>query len=153
MRAATERRGFAVARLVTHWAEVAGPQIAAHTRPVKVTHGRGGMGATLVLLTTGPAAPLVNMQLPLLRDRVNAVYGFNAIARITLTQTAPMGFAEGQAVFTPAPATPPAPDADTLAWAQGLAARFDDRDFAAAMAQMALNHAARRGPKPRKDTL
>ena len=38
-----------------------------------------------------------------LKERVNAVYGYAAITRIHLTQTAATGFAEGQAEFTPAP--------------------------------------------------
>ena len=36
VRVAGESRGFAVARLLTHWDEVVGPEIAAHARPVKV---------------------------------------------------------------------------------------------------------------------
>ena len=99
IRHAAEGRGFAVARLLTHWAEVVGADVAARARPIKIGHGRGGMGATLTLLTTGPYAPLLEMQLPTIRDRVNACYGYNAISRITLTQTAPTGFAEGQASF------------------------------------------------------
>lgn len=67
------------------------------------------MGATLTLLTTGPYAPLLEMQLPAIRDRVNACYDYNAIARITLTQTAPTGFAEGQASFDYAPKARPQP--------------------------------------------
>lgn len=144
-----ESRGFAIARLLTNWAEIAGADTAAHTRPVKISHGRG-MGATLTLLTDGAHAPLVQMALPVLRERVNAVYGFNAISRITVTQTAPQGFAEGQAAFTPAPrrtamaGQPPAP-AD-LAAAEALSARFADPALAAAMHRLALNRAAGRNP-------
>ena len=50
---------------------------------------------------------MVQMQLPKLRERVNACYGYNAISRILLTQTAPTGFAEGQAEFAPAPKPKP----------------------------------------------
>ena len=35
-------------------------------------YGKGGMGATLTLLTTGPMAPMVEMQKERLRERVNA---------------------------------------------------------------------------------
>ena len=107
IRAAGESRGFAVTRLLTHWAEVAGEEIAAMALPVRIGYGREGFGATLTLLTTGAAAPLLQMQLPTIRDRVNACYGYNAISRIVVTQTAPSGFAEGQVAFAPAarPAT------------------------------------------------
>jgi hypothetical protein len=84
---------------LTHWAEIAGADTAAVSRPVEVTYGRGGMGATLVLLTTGANAPMLEMQKEQLRTKVNAVYGYNAISRIRITQTASSGFAEGQVAF------------------------------------------------------
>jgi hypothetical protein len=110
IRHAGESRGFAVTRLLTAWAEIVGPDLAAITRPVKVSYGKGGMGATLTLLTTSANGPMVQMQLPVLKDKVNACYGYAAISRISLTQTAPSGFAEGQAEFTAAPKPTPAPD-------------------------------------------
>ncbi|MBE2275992.1 MAG: DUF721 domain-containing protein [Rhodobacteraceae bacterium] len=111
IRTAGEARGFAVARLVTHWPEVVGEDLARITRPVKVAYGREGLGATLTLLVQGASAPMIEMQKARIRERVNAVYGYNAISRLVLTQTAASGFAEGQARFTPAP-TPQAPPPD-----------------------------------------
>ena len=99
IRRAGESRGFAVSRLLTHWAEIVGQEIAAIARPVKVGYGKGGFGATLTVLTTGPQAPMLEMQKEQLRAKVNAVYGYNAISRIRITQTAPTGFSEGQAQF------------------------------------------------------
>lgn len=98
-----ESRGFAVSRVLTHWAEIAGTDIAGIARPVNINYGRGGFGATLTVLTTGAQAPMLEMQKEKLRERVNAAYGYNAISRIRITQTAPTGFAEGQAQFAPAP--------------------------------------------------
>jgi hypothetical protein len=145
---AAEGRGFAVARLLTHWSEIAGPQLAAVTRPVRISHSRGGFGATLTLLTTGPMAPMVEMRLPQLRERVNACYGYNAIQRITLTQTAATGFAEGHAAFALGPQTATEPDPALVAQAQGVAQQFDDPALAEAMARLALNVATRRKPHP-----
>lgn len=143
LRRAAEKRGFAVARLLTDWPEIVGPETAAHTRPVKVTHGKG-MGATLTVLTDGAHAPLVQMQLPRLRERVNAVYGFNAISRIVITQTAAQGFAEGQAQFRPAPPQqPPAPAPEIVARAEEVASRFEDPKLADSMRRLALARAAR----------
>lgn len=153
LREGAESRGFAVARLLTHWAEIVGTETAACTRPVRVAHGRG-LGATLTILTDGAHAPLVQMQLPRIRDRVNAVYGFNAIARVTLTQTAAQGFAEGQAVFRPAPrgrARPPSPD--QIQAAERVAACFADPALAQAMHALALNRAARRPAEPGRTTM
>ncbi|MFC0199878.1 DUF721 domain-containing protein [Paracoccus rhizosphaerae] len=141
---AAEGRGFAVARLLTNWPEIAGPQLAAVTRPVRISHSRGGFGATLTLLTTGPMAPMVEMQLPRLRERVNACYGYNAVQRIALTQTAATGFAEGQASFGHAPRAPKAPDPALVAQADGVARQFTDPTLAEAMARLAMNVASRR---------
>ena len=58
------------------------------------------MGATLTLLTTGSQAPMLEMQKEQIRAKVNSVYGYNAIARVRVTQTATTGFAEGQVDFT-----------------------------------------------------
>ncbi len=99
IRKASETRGFSETRLLTHWSEIAGPAVAKIARPVKVGYTRQGMGATLTLLTTGANAPMVQMQLPQIKERVNATYGYAAISRIHVTQTAPTGFAEGQASF------------------------------------------------------
>ena len=145
---AAEGRGFAVSRLLTHWAEIAGEQLATQTRPVRISHSRGGFGATLTLLTTGPAAPMVEMQLPQLRDRINACYGYNAIQKITLTQTAASGFAEGQAQFAAAPKREaPAPDPAAQADARQVAAQFQDPQLADAMARLTLNVSSRKHRK------
>jgi len=99
IRKASESRGFAQSRLLTHWEEVVGDEIAKVARPVNVSYGRQGFGAMLTILTTGSHAPMMEMQKEKLRAKVNAVYGYNAISRIKITQTAPTGFAEGRAVF------------------------------------------------------
>lgn len=149
VRAAGEKRGFAVARLLTHWEEVAGPDLAAVTRPVKVGYGREGMGATLTLLVQGAAAPMVEMQKERLRERVNAVYGYNAISRIVLTQTAPVGFAEGQAEFRPAPKAAPPEDPALVASARKTAEGVGDDGLRAALERLAQNILTRR--KAEKD--
>jgi hypothetical protein len=144
---AAEGRGFAVSRLLTHWPEIAGDRLAAMTRPVRISHSRGAFGATLTLLTTGPVAPMVEMQLPQLRDRVNACYGYNAIQKIVLTQTSASGFAEGQAQFAPAPRREVPPDPKATARANDVAAQFDDPTLAEAMARLALNLSSRKNRK------
>lgn len=143
IRAVGEARGFAVARLLTHWDEVVGPAIAAACRPVDVKYGREGMGATLTLLVSGPMAPLVEMQRMQILDRVNACYGYRAIARLRITQTAPRGFAEGQAAFAAAPRRPPDPvpvDDRAMAAAEGVA----DTELRLALAALAANVLSKR---------
>ncbi|GLQ35647.1 hypothetical protein GCM10007939_19300 [Amylibacter marinus] len=99
IRKASESRGFAQTRLLTNWAEIAGPATAKLCRPIKVGYTKQGFGATLTVLTTGANAPMLQMQLPDIIKRVNSVYGYSAISRIKLTQTAPTGFGEGAAPF------------------------------------------------------
>ncbi|MEM8956330.1 MAG: DUF721 domain-containing protein [Pseudomonadota bacterium] len=102
-----ESRGFAVSRLLTHWTEIAGADLARICRPVRAAYGRGSFGATLTVLASGAAAPIVQARLPELRERVNACYGYTAISRIKITQTAPEGFGEPPARFEPAPVARP----------------------------------------------
>lgn len=152
VRAVGETRGFAVSRLLINWAEVVGPEIAARTRPVRIAHGKG-FGATLTLLVSGAYAPLIEMELPRIREKVNACYGFNAVSRISLTQTAPTGFAEGQAQFAPAPkAAPKPPSPEQVTRAEAVAQEFTDPALAAAMRQLALNTLSRRDTNDRKAT-
>ena len=135
VRVAGESRGFAVSRLLTHWTEVAGAALAAHSRPVKISYGKGGFGGTLTLLTTGAHAPVLEMQKEALRARVNACYGYQAIARIAITQTAPSGFAEDAAPFSPAkePETRGDPTPAERARASHLAEDVGDQDLREAL--------------------
>ncbi|OYX45124.1 MAG: RNA-binding protein [Rhodobacterales bacterium 32-67-9] len=149
IREAGESRGFAVTRLLTHWAEVVGEEVAAMARPVKVGYGREGFGATLTLLTTGAAAPILQMQLPKIREKVNACYGYNAISRVVVTQTAPVGFAEGQVAFDPAPRpAPPPPDPAILR--QSAALSGEVRDEALRLALEALGEKVLSRPRLKK---
>lgn len=149
IRDAAGQRGFAVARLLTHWPEIVGADTAALCRPVRMSHGRG-FGATLVLLTTGTRAPRLEMQLPLIRDKVNACFGYNAVARISLTQTAAHGFAEGQAAFAHAPAAPPPPSPELVRRASDTVAGVTDPRFREALARLALAVLSRQDhPTPR----
>ena len=154
IRAVGEARGFAVTRLLTAWAEIAGEAAAAITRPVKVGYGREGMGATLTLLVAPAHAPMVQMDLPRLKDKVNAAYGYNAIARIALTQTAASGFAEGQAGFLAAPQARALALADPAITAQAaeVAAPVHDDALRAALEALAQNVLTRRKAKESKPT-
>lgn len=140
IRRAGETRGFAVTRLLTHWEEVAGADMAAMARPVDVKYGRQGFGATLTLLTDGARAPLVEMQKEQLRQKVNAAYGYNAISRIRVTQTAATGFAEGQVAFDrrkkPQEQTP---DPAMLAQARDTAEGVGDDSLRNALEALARN--------------
>lgn len=139
LKAPAEKRGFGEAKLLTHWPEIVGADIAAIARPVKITWGRG-FGGTLVLLTTGAQAPVLEMQKDRIAERVNATYGYRAVAHVHITQTAPTGFAEGQAVFRPpTPKAPPPPDPARLARAMAGLEGIEDENLKQALARLARN--------------
>lgn len=143
IRGPIERRGFSEAKLLTHWAEIVGADLAAMARPVRISHGRGtSLGGTLVVLTTGALAPVLEMQTPRLIERVNACYGYRAVARIRITQTAPSGFAEGQTGFAAKPGAPrrqPTPDPARLREAQESIDRVADDGLKQALDRLARN--------------
>ena len=85
---ASEGRGFSETRLLTHWSSFVGNGLAEKTHPVKISFSSGGLGATLTILTTGPHALEVEMMKTQIKEKVNAAYGYNAVTRINITQTA-----------------------------------------------------------------
>jgi hypothetical protein len=146
IRKASEQRGFAVTRLLTHWAEVVGDAVAQIATPVNVSYGKGGMGATLTLLTTGAQAPMLEMQKEQIREKVNACYGYSAIARVRITQTAPVGFAEGRAAFAPAPKPAKEADPAVQSAAETLSSNVENDDLRAALAALGANVLTKQKP-------
>lgn len=139
LKAPAEKRGFGEAKLLTHWSEIVGADLAAIARPVKITYGRG-FGGTLVVLTTGAHAPVLEMQKDRIVERVNGCYGYRAVAHVHITQTAPTGFAEGQVAFGPPPQRPAAkPDPDRLARLMSRIETIEDGPLKQALARLAEN--------------
>ncbi|PJI84573.1 hypothetical protein BC777_3634 [Yoonia maricola] len=149
IRKASEDRGFAVTRLLTHWAEVVGEVTAGIATPVNVSYGKGGMGATLTLLTTGAQAPMLEMQKEQIREKVNACYGYRAIARVRITQTAPVGFSEGRATFNPAPKIKKMPDAAMQSAAEDLSKVVENEKLRAALTALGANVLSKQNPDQR----
>ena len=133
IRKVSEGRGFAVSRIVTHWSEIAGDEIAEISTPTNISFGRSEFGATLTLLTSGPHAPMLEMHKEKIRDKVNACYGYRAISRIRITQTAPTGFSEGRAQFRPAMKVRKQLDSDALSAAEKLSTGVKDNDLRRAL--------------------
>lgn len=106
-----KRQGFASTELVTRWADIVGPEIAAHAEPLKLQWQRTMEGeppqpATLVLRVEGPAAIEIQHQSGVLLERINRFFGWQAVGRLTLRQ-APLKQRK-----TP---TPPKADAEAAA--------------------------------------
>ncbi len=86
---ALKSQGFASAEIITRWAEIAGPEIAAHSEPIKINWLRGEEppeSGTLVLRVEGPAAIEIQHLTAVILDRVNRFFGWQAIGRIALRQ-------------------------------------------------------------------
>lgn len=85
------KQGFAARELVTRWAEIAGPQIAAHSQPLKMQWPRPVEGqpqepATLVLRVEGPMALEIQHSSDVILARVNRFFGWSAVGRLALRQ-------------------------------------------------------------------
>jgi len=85
------RQGFASTELITRWADIAGPEIAAHSEPMKIQWPRTADGdnpepATLVLRVEGPMALEIQHLSAVILERVNRFFGWQAVGRIALRQ-------------------------------------------------------------------
>ena len=106
------KQGFAARELVTRWAEIAGPEIAAHSEPLKIQWPRPVEGqpqepATLVLRVEGPMALEIQHASDVVLQRVNRFFGWSAVGRLALRQ-APLSRRDR-------PAASRAPDAKSVA--------------------------------------
>ena len=86
----SESRGFAQSRVLTHWSEIVGEEISSVCIPTKVSYKTDGLGATLTILTSGSSGPILEMQKEFIRTKINAVYGYNAVQKIKITQSSPL---------------------------------------------------------------
>src|SRR5262245_35199915 len=91
---AFKAQGFANAEILARWADIAGPEIAAHSEPMKINWPRTNRAlqdeppepATLVLRVEGPAALEIQHLSAIIIERVNRFFGWPAIGRIGLRQ-------------------------------------------------------------------
>ncbi|MEQ5872351.1 DUF721 domain-containing protein [Sagittula sp. NFXS13] len=155
IRKASESRGFAESRVLTHWEESVGEELARMSRPVEVKYGRVRLegkvhneyGAKLVVLTKGAFAPILEMRKAEIVQRINAVYGFEAIRHVIVTQTAPVGFAEGQASFDHGKPKvhERAPKPEAVAEAKSLSEGVGDDGLRAALERLGANVISKTG--------
>jgi hypothetical protein len=127
------RQGFASSELVTRWADIAGPEIAAHSEPIKIQWPRNiadeaPQPATLVLRVEGPAALEIQHLSSLILERVNRFFGWQAVGQIALRQ-APLTRREK-------PAAPKGPDPEKTAKLAAEMTEIADDDLRAALARL-----------------
>ena len=99
------KQGFAARELVTRWAEIAGPEVAAHSEPLKIqwprpVEGQNQVPATLILRVEGPMALEIQHASDAILQRVNRFFGWQAIGKIALRQ-APLSRPKIRKTVTP----------------------------------------------------
>lgn len=81
------KRGFAEAGLFTHWAEIAGAQLASVSLPIKLNFPMGKReGATLTVRCGGSAALELQHLSASILERINTHFGYPAVARLRIEQ-------------------------------------------------------------------
>ena len=127
------KQGFAARELVTRWAEIAGPEFAAHSEPLKIQWPRPVEGqpqepATLVLRVEGPMALEIQHASDVILQRVNRFFGWSAVGRLALRQ-APLSRRNR-------PAASPAPDPTAVAEVAKTLSSIEDEELRAALARL-----------------
>jgi hypothetical protein len=85
--AALGKRGFGEAQLVTQWEAVIGAELADKLSPERLSFPRGERrNGTLRLRVASAFATEAQHLEPVLIERINAFFGYGAVARLTLVQ-------------------------------------------------------------------
>jgi hypothetical protein len=127
------KQGFAARELVTRWTEIAGPEISAHSEPLKIQWPRPVEGqkqepATLVLRVEGPMALEIQHASDTILQRVNRFFGWSAVGRLALRQ-APLSRRDR-------PPLPRAPDPKAVAEVAETLSAVEDEQLRAALARL-----------------
>src|SRR5215218_3698660 len=127
------KQGFAARELVTRWAQIAGPEIAAHAEPLKMQWPRPVEGqpqepATLVLRVEGPMALEIQHSSDVILERVNRFFGWSAVGKLALRQ-APLSRRD-----RPKPSGEPDPEA--VAEVAKTLSSVEDDELRAALARL-----------------
>ena len=139
------KQGFAARELVTRWGEIAGPEVAAHSQPLKIQWPRPVEGqpqepATLVLRVEGPMALEIQHASDVILQRVNRFFGWSAVGRLALRQ-APLSRRER-------PSASRAPDPKAVAQIAETLSSVEDEELRAALARLgAVDQAKLRLPR------
>lgn len=150
-RKAFEKYGFSAATLLTDWAQIAGPGLAAYTAPERLKWPRlpdaygdvdaaatGRPGATLILRVDGGRALDVEYRRRELIERINGYFGYRAVADLRILQAPVAGPTPRQVIAPcrPQPRIKPAPELSAVA----------DDGLRDALERMQAGIAARRAP-------
>ena len=147
-RTAFEKFGFSTAALITDWAQIVGPALAQTTTPDRIrwpktvdqeaAGARNGprAGATLHLSVEPARALDVQYQTQLIVDRINAYFGYRAVANLRIVQASAVA-PQVPSVVWPKSTIDAAPDP--------VVATIADEGLRVALERMQAGMRARRG--------
>src|SRR6202451_4433500 len=124
------KQGFAARELVTRWADIAGPEVAAHSEPLKIQWPRPVEGqmqepATLVLRVEGPMALEIQHASDVILQRVNRFFGWSAVGELGPPRSR-----------RTRPAASRAPDPEAVADVAKTLSSVEDEELRAALARL-----------------
>lgn len=132
------RFGFVQSSIVSRWSEIVGERYAKVSSPesIRFPAGRKGGGA-LTLLVEGAHAPLIQHLAPIIIERVNRFFGYQAVNRIVFKQGRP----------APPPPRPQRPELRPVPKELGEGLReIADPELRACLESLASQIAANSGP-------
>jgi hypothetical protein len=84
------KKGMGYGKLVTDWPAIVGEEMAGYTQPMKLSFPRGERADATLTIDVVPARAIeLQHALPQLIERVNAVFGYCAVARVKMVQRPP----------------------------------------------------------------
>ncbi|HVF37624.1 MAG TPA: DUF721 domain-containing protein [Sphingomicrobium sp.] len=132
-----KRFGFVQGAVVSRWAEIVGERYAKVSTPesIRFPHGKKA-GGTLTLTVEGAHAPLIQHLGPMVIERVNRFFGYEAIVTIA--------FRQGRALAPPARPRRPEPAAVPKELGEGLR-QISDPELRACLESLASRLEGSRG--------
>jgi hypothetical protein len=84
------KRGLGEAQLLAEWDSIVGPDLATEARPDRLTFSGGERREGTLKLRVAPAVALeLQHREPQIVERINAFFGYRAVARLAFVQAAP----------------------------------------------------------------
>ncbi|MGB1872892.1 MAG: DUF721 domain-containing protein [Candidatus Puniceispirillaceae bacterium] len=126
-------RGFVIGRLVSHWRQIAG-DMADWSRPTQLNLSRRGGGTLKIAIASGYGPIALQMKQPII-DRVNATFGYRAVAELVFIQTLAPQRAQPEMPEKKAP-PPPAPLSDSIWELDARLERINSPEIRAALRRL-----------------
>jgi hypothetical protein len=133
-----KRFGFIQSSVVSRWSEIVGARYAKVSSPESIRFPSGRKsGGVLTLLVEGAHAPLMQHSAPMIMERVNRFFGYEAVARIV--------FRQGRVAAPPRSPERPTPMPVSKELGEGLR-EIADPELRACLESLAVSLTSNAGP-------